>query len=204
MESDLSEKEAVIAAIEKKRPELDHYLNRSDWKILEEKEDYKLYYCDEESGLRSIKSEIVIDKPLKEVFDYVSDFSNKAKYDHSFEIGQNVTTFDDHYLLQYYKYKGKLLFSPRDFFVACYRNYTDDFAEFFCTNFASDKHPPFKKIERAELKLGGFQFKKIEDSKTHVLYYTLGDMHINQTLVNTTLKEVALQVKYLRDLLMKK
>lgn len=203
MEADQAEKQAVMDAVAKKLPELKNFLERPDWKILEEKPDYKLFYCDETSGLRSIKSEIIIEKPMKVIYDYLCDISKKALYDHSFDSGKDVAIYDEHYVLQYYKYKGKLMFSPRDFYVAGYRNYTEDFVEFFGTNFTSEKYPPIKKVERAELIYGGFQLHKVDDGKTKVTYYTLGDMHINQMLVNTTLKEVALQVKYLRDLLMK-
>ena len=45
--------------------------------------------------------------------------------------------------------------------------------------------------------------EKVEEGKILVTYYTLGDMHINQYLINTTLREVAYQVKYLKDILMK-
>lgn len=203
MEADQSEKEAVMEAINKRLPELDKWISRPEWKILEETAEYKLFYLDEESGLRSIKSEIIIEKPMKTIYDYICDISTKVNYDHSFECGQDVTKFDDNYYLQYYKYKGKLVFSPRDFFVANYRTYSEDFCELFGTNFASDKHPAFYKIERAELIYGGFRLKKVEKGKILVTYYTLGDMHINQYLINTTLREVAYQVKYLKDILMK-
>ena len=138
MEADQSEKEAVMAAVNKRLPELEKWISRPEWKILEETNEYKLYYLDEESGLRSIKSEIIIEKPMKVIYDYICDISTKVNYDHSFECGQDVTKFDDHYYLQYYKYKGKLMFSPRDFFVANYRTYSEDFCELFGTNFTSD------------------------------------------------------------------
>jgi hypothetical protein len=199
------EKQAVIAAINAKKPEMEKWLNRDCWEVWEKKNDCTVYYCDEkDTGFRSIKSEIVIEKPMKEVYDYIADISTKTKYDPSFECGEDVEVFDEHYLLQYYKYKGKLLFSPRDFYVANYRNYGEEASEFFCTNFKSDKYPPIPKIERAELFYAGFKLTKVENGNTKVIYYTLGDMHINQTLINLTLKEVALQIKYMKDILMKK
>ena len=173
MEADQSEKLAVMEAVNKRLPELEKWISRPEWKILEETNEYKLYYLDEQSGLRSIKSEIIIEKPMKVIYDYICDISTKVNYDHSFECGQDVTKFDEHYYLQYYKYKGKLMFSPRDFFVANYRTYSEDFCE------------------------------KVEEGKILVTYYTLGDMHINQYLINTTLRDVAYQVKYLKDILMK-
>lgn len=197
------EKEEIVKLVTEKKKELDQFLNR-EWKILEEKQDYKLYYFDEASGLRSIKSEIVIEKSMKEVFDFVRDMSNKPKYDHALEIANDVNVFDSNYAIQYYKYKGKMLFSPRDFYVGCNMQYGEERSEFFATNYVNDKYPVNPKFDRAELIYGGFILKKQDTTKTHVLYYTLTNLHINQTLVNTTLKDVAKQVKYLQELMMKK
>ena len=87
-----------------------------DWKIWEEKTDYKIYFIDEKSGLRSIKSEIIINKPLKEVFDFIGNLENKSKYDKNFDTGHTIKTIiNEQYNLSYQKYRGKVGVSPRDF-----------------------------------------------------------------------------------------
>lgn len=200
---DSSEREEIVKLVTEKKKELEGFLNR-EWKILEEKQDYKLYYFDETSGLRSIKSEIVLDKSMKEVYDFLRDLSKKPLFDHALEFANDIKVFDSTYAIQYYKYKGKLLFSARDFYVGCYAPYGEDQSEFFCTSYVNEaKYPINPKFDRAELIYGGFILKKQDTNKTHVLYYTLSNLHINQTLVNTTLKDVAMQVKYLKDLMMK-
>ena len=70
----------------------------------------------------------------------------------------------------------------------------------FCTNYSDPKYPEVKGVVRAELIYAGFQFKKV-DGGIEVIYYTQGDMKLNQMLVNTTLSEVAKQVVYLKKLL---
>ena len=44
MEADQSEKEAVMEAINKRLPELDKWISRPEWKILEDTAEYKLFY----------------------------------------------------------------------------------------------------------------------------------------------------------------
>ena len=86
-----------------------------EWKIWEEKIDYKIFFIDEKNGFRSIKSEIIINKPLKEIFDFVSNLENKKKYVKNYESGHIIKSINEKYCLQYNKYKGKIGTDPRDF-----------------------------------------------------------------------------------------
>ena len=199
-----SEKNSVIEAINKKKPELESWLNRDIWKDYEKKDGYHSYYVDEESGLRSIKSEIVINTTMKEIFDYVVECNYKQNYDKQLDHCKQIIKFDDNYQLCYYNYKGKLLISNRDMYSAVYTKYDENESEIFCTNYVNlEKYPTVYKVERAELIYAGWKFKKVEGG-IHALYYTLADMHLNQMLVNTTLGEVARQVIKLKEILEKK
>ena len=199
-----SEKNSVIEAINKKKPELEPWLNRDIWKDYEKKDGYHSYYVDEESGLRSIKSEIVINTTMKEIFDYVVECNYKQNYDKLLDHCKQIIKFDDNYQLCYYNYKGKLLISNRDMYSAVYTKYDENESEIFCTNYVNlEKYPTVYKVERAELIYAGWKFKKVEGG-IHALYYTLADMHLNQMLVNTTLGEVARQVIKLKEILEKK
>jgi len=199
-----SEKNSVIEAINKKKPELESWLNRDIWKDYEKKDGYHSYYVDEESGLRSIKSEIVINTTMKEIFDYVVECNYKQNYDKLLDHCKQIIKFDDNYQLCYYNYKGKLLISNRDMYSAVYTKYDENESEIFCTNYVNlEKYPTVYKVERAELIYAGWKFKKVEGG-IHALYYTLADMHLNQMLVNTTLGEVARQVIKLKEILEKK
>ena len=196
------EKQKVIAAIEKRKPELRAWLDRDIWKDYDQKDGYHAWYVDEESGCRSIKSQIVINKSMKEIMDYVLNIDNKAKYDHNLRSCKQITKFDDTYDLQYFCYKGTFLIEDRDFYVAVYHKYGEDFSEVFCTSFEDPKYGPEKKVTRADCIYAGWEFKK-QDNGVLCTYYTLGNMKLNQTLVNTTLGEVAKQVVYLKQLLEK-
>jgi len=200
---DVNEREKAIEAVNKRKPELEEWLNRPIWKDYDKDESvgYKAWYCDEEgTGFRSIKSKIIINKSMKEIFDYVADLNNKPKYDHSLDHCKEILKCDDNYFIQYYNYKGAFLISNRDFYIVSYQKYDDNFSEMFCTNFSDPKYPEVKGVVRAELIYAGFQFKKV-DGGVEVTYYTEGDMKLNQMLVNTTLSEVAKQVVYLKKLL---
>jgi hypothetical protein len=118
------ENEEVILLVSRKFNEIKSFLDKS-WKIMEEKKDYKLYYFDEPNGLRSVKSEIVIDKNIKTVWDYLTDFNHKAKYDTNFDCGHNIREINDTYVLQYMKYKGKFMISPRDFTIISMKKYVN-------------------------------------------------------------------------------
>lgn len=116
------ENEEVISLVSSKFKELNNILDKS-WKIMEEKKDYKLFYFDEPDGLRSVKSEIVIDKNIKTVWDFLTDFNHKGKYDTNFDCGHNIRDIDSTYVLQYMKYKGKFMISPRDFTIISMKKY---------------------------------------------------------------------------------
>ena len=198
------EKQKIIEAINKRKPELRGWLDRDVWKHYDkdDKTGYKAWYVDEESGIRSIKSQIVIKKSMKEVFDYVLNIDYKANYDHKMDHAKQITKFDDTYDLQYFNYKGTFLIENRDFYVAVYHKFGEDFSEIFTTSYEDPKYGPVKKVTRAECIYAGWEFKK-QDDGILCTYYTLGDMKLNQTLVNTTLGEVARQVVYLKEILEK-
>jgi hypothetical protein len=63
------EKQKVIEAINKRKPELRAWLDRDCWKDYDkdDKTGYHAWYVDEENGIRSIKSSILIKKPEKEI-----------------------------------------------------------------------------------------------------------------------------------------
>jgi hypothetical protein len=113
------ENEELKGLVANKLKDLDEYLNRQ-WKVLEEKADYKLFYIDEKSGLRSIKSEVVIDKNIQTVWNFLLDINSKNKYDKNFDSGHKIRDIDDNHFIQYLKYKGKLGISPRDFVIIVY------------------------------------------------------------------------------------
>ena len=139
---------------------------------------------------------------MKEIFDYVYSIENKAKYDHKMDHAKAIQHYDDTYDLLYFNYKGMLFIENRDFYVAAYHKFGEDFSEIFTTSFNDPKYGPVKKVTRAECIYGGWEFKK-QDDGVLCTYYTLGDMKLNQTMVNTTLGEVAKQVVYLKEILEK-
>ena len=198
------EKQKIIEVINKRKPELRAWLDRDIWKDYDSNKSngYKAWYVDEESGCRSIKSQIFIKKSMKEVFDYVWNIDNKVKYDHNLSHAKQIVKYDDTYDLQYFNYKGTFLIENRDFYVAVYHKFGEDFSEFFCTSYNDPKYGPIKKVTRAECIYAGWEFRK-QDDGVLCTYYTLGDMKLNQTLVNTTLGEVAKQVVYLKEILEK-
>ena len=198
------EKQKVIETINKRKPELRAWLDRDAWKDYskDDKCGYKAWYVDEENGIRSIKSQILIKKPMKEIYDYVVSVEKKSTYDHKMDHAKLITKFDDTYELLYFNYKGTFLIENRDFYIAAYHKCGDDFSEIFCTSYEDPKYGPVKKVTRAECIYAGWEFKK-QDDGVLCTYYTLGDMKLNQTLVNTTLGEVAKQVVYLKQILEK-
>ena len=139
---------------------------------------------------------------MKEVFDYVQKIENKKEYDHNLSHAKEIIKFDDTYDLQYFNYKGALLIENRDFYVAMYHKYGEDFSEFFGTSYEDPKYGPVNKVTRANCIYAGWEFRK-QDDGVLCTYYTLADMKLMQTLVNTTLGEVAKQVVYLKEILEK-
>ena len=196
------EKQKVIETINKRKPELRAWLDRPIWKDYDQKDGYHAWYVDEENGCRSIKSQILIKKSMKEVFDYVQKIENKKEYDHNLSHAKEIIKFDDTYDLQYFNYKGALLIENRDFYVAMYHKYGEDFSEFFGTSYEDPKYGPVNKVTRANCIYAGWEFRK-QDDGVLCTYYTLADMKLMQTLVNTTLGEVANQVVYLKEILEK-
>jgi hypothetical protein len=113
----LKENELVKNLIQNKLNDLDVFLQR-DWKLIEEKADYKISYIDEKMGFRSIKSEIFIDKNINIIWEYIIDLKNKKNYDKNFDSGHIIRQIDPNYRIVYLKFKGKLMISPRDITIA--------------------------------------------------------------------------------------
>jgi hypothetical protein len=167
------ENEAVRKLYEIKIKEFDEYFNRP-WKVMEEKNGYKIFYFDEVTGLRSIRSEITINKNYKEVYEYIQLFEKRSLYDKNWDRGHTIRIIDDHLSINYLKYKGKLMISPRDFYILTYKNLTEDEASLFATSYYDDvKYPKNKGVERADLKYGYFHFKKLDETRTVFTYYSL-------------------------------
>ena len=198
------EKQKVIETINKRKPEVRAWLDRDAQKDYskDDKCGYKAWYVDEVNGIRSIKSQIWIKKPMKEVYDYVTRVEKKSTYDHMMDHAKLINKFGDNYQLLYFNYKGKFLIENRDFYVAAYAKYGDDFSEIFCTSYVDPKYGPVKKVTRAECIYAGWELKK-QDDGVLCTYYTLGDMKMNQTLVNIPLGEISKQVVYLKKILEK-
>ena len=81
-------------------------------------------------------------------------------------------------------------------------NYNEDFSEYFGTSYVDPKYGEVPKTTRATCIYAGWEFKK-QDDGVLCTYYTLADMNLNQTLVNTTLGKVARQVINLKHILEK-
>lgn len=113
------ENEEIYKILDKKAAEMDSFFNR-DWKVLEEKEGFKSFYFDEKSGLRSIKSQVVINKNIKFIMEYLEDLNKRGTYDKNFDNGKILRKVDEAHNITYLKFKGKLMISPRDF-VVCTR-----------------------------------------------------------------------------------
>jgi hypothetical protein len=167
-----SENQEIRKLIDEKRKEFYEYYNRP-WKVMEEKNGYKLFYFDEKTGLRSIRAEVTINKPIKEIYDYLQIFEKKGQYDKNFDNGKLLRKIDENYSIDYLKYKGKLMISPRDFTIVSYKEINNDEAFIFAINYISEKYPKIKGIERADLIFGYFHLKRLEDSKTYFTFYTL-------------------------------
>ena len=198
------EKQKVIEVINKRKPEVRAWLNRNVWKDFgsDPSVGYKSWYVDEENGCRSIKSEIFIKRPMKEVVEYVFNNDNKTKYDHNLSEAKQIVNYDDTYDLFYFKYKGAFFIECRDFYVAAYHKIGEDFSECFCTSYNDPKYGPIKKVTRAELTYAGWEFRK-QDDGVLCTYYTLADLKLNQNLVNLKIGEIARQAIYLKKILEK-
>ena len=200
--SNQEEKQKVIDTIDKKYKEAKDWLNRTVWEDYEEKDGYKAWYVDEENGLRSIKSQIVINKPMKEIYDYITNVDYKINYDNSLREAKEIVKYDENYAIHYFRYKGKLLIQDRDLYNATYIKYSEDFSEYFGTSLEDPKYEEVPSVTRATCIYAGMELKK-QDNGVLLTYYTLADMKLNQLLVNTTLGEVARQVIYLKNILEK-
>jgi hypothetical protein len=116
------ENDEIISVCQQKYSELDKILGKQ-WKVLEDKKEYIIYYFDEPSGLRSVRSEVTIEKNIKTVWDTLMDINLKSKFDKNFDCGHNIREIDNDHVLTYLKYKGKFLISPRDFTIVTYKKY---------------------------------------------------------------------------------
>jgi len=100
--------------INEKYKEVEPFLNR-DWKLMEEKKDFKSFNIDEASGLRSIKTEIIIRVNHEKVKEFMMDLSQRHKFNKNLDVIKNIRVIGKSYYLKYMKLKSVLILSARDF-----------------------------------------------------------------------------------------
>ena len=201
MENISSNQENVIKEFrETQLPQFNEFMDNKWLSWMEDKE-FKLVYRDEESGIRSIKSETVINTNSKTVFDFVKDLSNKHKYDSTFEKSLIHEKIDDNFSIVYLKHKGLLIVSPRDFVNLVYSNYTEDKSIYLITSTKDEMLPEYKGIVRGEIFYAGFLVDKITENQSKLTFFSSVNVKLNQTLVNTNLKSVSYCVNKIKKLL---
>jgi hypothetical protein len=149
----LMENELCYSLIYDKIKELEEY-KLKQWKEMDKKPDYQLYYVDEKSGLRSVRGESIIERNISDVWAYICDIEKKNTYDKSFNSGYTYRDIDEYTAIQYMKYNGKMGVSPRDFTIISHKIIKDDErAIIACSINNENKYPRVPKVERAELKV---------------------------------------------------
>jgi hypothetical protein len=175
----------------------------TQWTSWINEQNFNLVYRDELNGIRSIKSETIINKDIKSIFDYVSDLKNKQSYDSTFDTGYTHQTLNDTLSILYLKHKGVLIISPRDFVVYCYKNYTEEKAIYLLSSTEVEAIPNGNKTVRGEIKYAGFTVEKISESKSKLTFFSSVDVKLSNLLVNTSLKGVSYCVSKIKIILEK-
>lgn len=103
--------------LDDKMKEFEPFMNR-EWILMEEKNDFKSFYIDEKSGLRSTKTETLIHENINKVKDYYMDLNHKNKYNSNIDNIKILREVKNIYYIKYLKTKSKMLFSARDFVIA--------------------------------------------------------------------------------------
>lgn len=107
----------IVNLIEEKMSQIEPFLNRK-WNQMELKKDFISHYYDEPDGLRSIKSEVIINKNFECVKNYILDLDKRKNFNKTLDIIKDLRKFNDTYFLKLLKTKGILILSPREFLFA--------------------------------------------------------------------------------------
>jgi hypothetical protein len=185
---------------EKKLPGLDAFLEKG-WVDWVDTSDFKLVYRDEESGTRSIKSEVFINKNSKIIFDFLKELDNKRKYDSSYEAGYVFQEFDENFQINYVKHKGMFIVSARDFVNLVYAKSDENRSIILHTATQHQDLPKNKDAVRGEILYAGFLIEKITEEKSKLTFFSSVDVKLNQTLVNIALKKVSYAPKIIKGIL---
>lgn len=181
-----------------KKQEFEEKYKNLDFKLWEEKKGYKLFYSDDKEGRRTIKSNTTINRNIRKVYDWLLDINNTSKYDNQFHSGYEIKSFSENLSLQYLKYKGKMGVSPRDFTVIIYNEVNAKEGLIFAVSYDNPQENSKEKNVRADLKFGVMYLTAEDEENTFIEFYSLSDLKLSQWIVNTTLKELALNVRNIR------
>ena len=180
----------------------ENYLN-SNWKdyVNDLKSGLKGYYYDDDLGRRTIKATIIVNKPINITFNYLKDLNNKGAFDSSFEKGKFTKEFDDNLKLAHIQYKGKFLFSPRDFLVVNFTEKNENYYEMFACSYPTGVETHVKNVHRGNCvfnvyKLYGNYNNNINE--TYIEFYALTETGIKQALVNAVLKDIIYTLRELK------
>lgn len=173
----------------------------TSWSSWIDEKNFNLVYRDESDGIRSIKSETIINRDVKSVFDYVSDLKNKQNYDSTFDTGYTHQTLNEYLSILYLKHKGVFIVSPRDFVVYCYKNYNEEQAIYLLSSTTVEGIPIGNKTVRGVINYAGFLVEKVSESKSKLTFFSSVDVKLSNLLVNTSLKGVSFCVSKIKKLL---
>jgi len=185
-----------------KLPDFKNFMDQG-WKNWEDSKGFKLVFKDESNGVRSIKSEIVIKKDSKVIFDYLKKIENKKNYDSTFECGYNFTELNENFSINYVKHKGVLFVSPRDFVNLVFSKHEEDQSLILFTSVIHDQLPEIKGNVRGEIKYAGFVITKLAEGQSRLTFFSCVNVKLNKTLVNAALKNVSYAVKKIKAILEK-
>jgi hypothetical protein len=173
-----------------KLPEFDTFLNTSiynlnkEWLPWEKDGDFVLEYRDESTGFRSVKSEIVINKSVEEVWNFITNVNNKLKFDKTFEKGYDVIKINENFKIQYQLYKGLLMISPRDFALLIFKEFSKEYARLFVTSIKTDKVPEVSGVVRADSLFGGNIIERIDDGKCKLTLFSVVKLYNIRLILN--------------------
>lgn len=153
---------------------VNNFIIIKDWKELDitlKEGGFKSYYKDDNKGLRQVKSEITINKPLKTVYEFLAESKNRTKYSPYFDSATDVKTLTDNLVINYQKTKGKFFVDPRDFVTLLHHKLEDDNAVIFGTSTIDSEIPEKKGFVRGYFYYTGYLFKKVDDDACHVTFF---------------------------------
>jgi len=201
--------EKLLASKYKELKQLYFQRHFDDWQLSKEESGVKLYTkMDQETGLRSIRGEGIVNAPAKKIMETALNVSEHTQWDNTMEEGKLLESKNDYHVI--YNVLKRIGFLTKRDVLTVFSSFHEKDGTIYAVGTSIDnlKQQENPMYVRANVRMAGWILKPLEEdpNSTHVTYILNCDPKgmIPKSLINWFSEQQGMNVRKLGDFVEKK